>query len=328
MAHQQLLQRRGMCDQGAHAERRQGADHPVDPVPVDLEGHGRPLDAQVMDTDDPVQTLRDTVGLGDERGARHVAKLRQAAGLDDAPLAHDRDPVRQGLDLGEDMAGQQNRATRRLHLADGLLEDCLHQRIEAGSGLVEQQQVHVRGERGDQRHLLPIALGVGAGLLGRVQIEAIAQIIPSRPVPPAAQPGEDVDRLAAGEVRPELDVTGYVGEPPVQRDGVVPGIAAQQTDGPAVGAQQSQQHAHRRRLSGTVRAQEAVHLARRDLEVQSVQCTGAAEGLDQASRRDHGGVVHGDLTAPSRRLVRGRRRGRREARGRCLPRRPLLQGHR
>ena len=44
----------------------------------------------------------------------------------------------------------------------------------------------------------------------------------------AAQPAEQVDDLAAGEVGPQGDVAGHVGQPAVQGDGVAPGVAAEQ----------------------------------------------------------------------------------------------------
>ena len=73
-------------------------------------------------------------------------------------------------------------------LLDALLEDRLLQRVEAGGRLVEQEQLDVRGERRDQRDLLPVALRVGAALLGRVELEALEQLRAPRRVEPAAQP--------------------------------------------------------------------------------------------------------------------------------------------
>ena len=103
---------------------------------------------------------------------------------------------------------------------------------------------------------------------------------------PAAQPGEQVDGLAAGEARPQLDVAGHVGEPAVQLDRVVPGVAAEQPCGAGVGAQQAEQDADGGGLPGAVGSEEAVYLAGLDREVESVECAGAAEGLDQAGDRD------------------------------------------
>jgi hypothetical protein len=107
-------------------------------------------------------------------------------------------------------------------------------------------------------------------------------------VEPAAQPGEQVDGLPAGQVGPQLDVAGDVGEAAVQCDGVVPGIAAEQPGGPGVGAQQTQQNTDGGGLARAVGAEEAVDLAGLHREVESVQGPGLAEGLDQAGCGDGG----------------------------------------
>ena len=44
----------------------------------------------------------------------------------------------------------------------------------------------------------------------------------------ATQPGQEVDGLQAGKVGPQRHIAGHVGDPPVQRHRVVPGITAEQ----------------------------------------------------------------------------------------------------
>ena len=76
---------------------------------------------------------------------------------------------------------------RRRSSATHCAEDLLHQRVQARGRLVEDQQLDVGRQRGDQRDLLAVALGVGAALLGRVELEALEQLRPARLVQPAAQ---------------------------------------------------------------------------------------------------------------------------------------------
>ena len=111
-----------------------------------------------------VQPGRPAGQLGRDRGAGQVAQLGQRAGLDRPPVADDADPVAQRLDLGQDVAGQQHGAARR-RAPRGCtsLEHRLHQRVEAGGRLVEEQQLDVGGQRGDEGDLLPVALRVGRG---------------------------------------------------------------------------------------------------------------------------------------------------------------------
>ena len=111
------------------------------------------------------------------RGCAAGAAARQRAGLHGPALADDRDPVGQPLDLAEDVAGQQHGRARGRVLGDALVEDLLHQRVEPRGRLVEDQQLGVGGEGRDQRDLLPVALGVGAALLGRVELEPLEQLV-------------------------------------------------------------------------------------------------------------------------------------------------------
>jgi hypothetical protein len=144
----------------------------------------------------------------------------------DLALADDGDPVREDLDLRQDVRRQEYRAAGRLRLADAILEHRFHEGVQAGGRLVEQQQLDVAGERGDQGDLLPVALGVGASLLGRVEAEAFDQVVAAFTVELAAQPCEQVDRFAPREVGPQLDIAGHIGKPAVQLHRIGPWIPA------------------------------------------------------------------------------------------------------
>ena len=109
-------------------------------------------------------------------------------------------------------------------------------------------------------------------------------------VQPAAQPPEHVDRLAAGQVGPQVDLARHVRQPPVQGDRVAPRVAAEQPDVARVGAQEPEQHADGGRLARAVGAEEAVHLPRADGEVEPVERALGAERLDEPADRD--GVGH------------------------------------
>jgi hypothetical protein len=64
----------------------------------------------------------------------------------------------------------------RLGLRDAVLELGLHQWVETRGGLVQHEQLDVGGQRRDQRDLLPVALAIGASLLGRVELETLQQV--------------------------------------------------------------------------------------------------------------------------------------------------------
>ena len=64
----------------------------------------------------------------------------------------------------------------------GLPERHLHQRIEAASGLVEDQDVCPAREGSDELHLLAVAMRKGADLLVRFQLEAFDEPVAIRPI--------------------------------------------------------------------------------------------------------------------------------------------------
>jgi len=207
----------------------------------------------------------------------------------------DAQPVAECLDLAEDVAREEYRAALRADRVDLLAEDRFHERVEARGGFVEDEQVDVGGEGGDEGDLLPVALGVGAALLGGVELEALDEGGALGGVEAAAEPAEEVDDLAAGEGGPERDVTGHVGEAAVEGLDVGPRVAAEEDDRAGVGAQQPEEDAQGRGLAGAVGAEEAVDLAGPDLEVEAVEGDGRAEGLVEVAdldRSTHDMSVH------------------------------------
>jgi hypothetical protein len=78
----------------------------------------------------------------------------------------------------------------------------------------------------------------------------------------------------------------------VQLGGVAPGVAAEQPDLSRVGPQEAEDDPDGGGLAGAVGAEEAVHLAGGDGEVEPVERPRPPEGLDQTRDGDRG-VVHG-----------------------------------
>ena len=231
-----------------------------------------------------LQALRRPVGLGGDGRAGQLAQRVERARLHRAAGADDAHPIAERLDLGEDVARQQHRAALVADLLDAGLEHRLHQRVEAGGRLVEDQQLGRRRQARDQRHLLPVALRVGAGPLRGVELEAPDELVPSTLVDVAAEAGEQVDHLAAGELGPQAHVAGHVGEAAVQLDGVPPRVAPEQLHVTGVGAQEAEQHADGRRLARAVGTEEAVHLARLHHEVEAVERSAAIRTSSRARR--------------------------------------------
>jgi hypothetical protein len=292
VAQEQLLQGGRPADQAAHAHAGELPQRRVQRLGVDVEADPAVLPAQIVHAGQVGQPLRPADQLGLDGGTGQVAQVGERAGLHGPTVTDDGEPVAQRLDLGQDVAGQQHgAAAAALLLPDDLTEHLLHQRVQARGRLVQQQQLHIRGRRGDQRHLLPVTLGVRAPLLAGVQVEALQQLGAAPRVQPAAQPAEQVDHLATGQARPQRDVPGDVGQPPVQRGRVGPRVAAEQPRGTGIRPHQAQQHPDRGGLPGAVGAEEAVHLTGTHGQVQPVQGAGAPERLDQTVSANRVGHV-------------------------------------
>ena len=144
------------------------------------------------------------------------------------------------------------------------LEHGLHQRVEARRRLVEHEQLGVRGQRGDERDLLAVALGVACAPSwpGRARSARAGSARRRGSRPPRRRPSRSMASPPVSD-RPQADVAGHVGQAPVDGDRVAPRVAAEQGGRPAVGAQQPEQDADRRRLARAVGPEEAVHLPAR-----------------------------------------------------------------
>lgn len=123
------------------------------------------------------------------------------------------------LDLVKDVGGQEDGLPAPGRLPYQRLEPGLHERVQAGRRLVQQQHVRPGHQRRDQRELLPVALGVGAGPLSRVEPQPLDEFVPERHVHMAVQVPKIRQRLHTGQLRPYRyvpgDVAGDVADVPV-----------------------------------------------------------------------------------------------------------------
>ncbi len=185
------------------------------------------------------------------------------------------------------MAGKQHAAPLAAFFFDARAERGLHQRVKPCRRLVKDEQLRIGGERRDERDLLPVSLRVGARLFPRIEVEPLDQRISAFFVEPSAEPAEQVDHLAAGQVRPEGDIARHVSEPAVQRGGIVPGVAAEQARDSGVGAEQAEQDPDRRRLACSIRPEEAVHLPGPYVQIEAIERTSRPERFAQGGHFDH-----------------------------------------
>ncbi len=129
-----------------------------------------------------------------------MPEIGERTALDDPARPDDRDPVGERLDLGEDVAREEHGAPLLLRLPDALLEDGLHERVETRRGFIEEEELDVRGERGDERDLLPVALRIRPPLLPGIEVETLDELVAPALVDPAAR--REKRSIASPPVRP------------------------------------------------------------------------------------------------------------------------------
>ena len=289
VAQEQLLERRRLAGEGPHAgglERVEGRVQPRRCRPgtatrlpsitrsCTAAGRARPRAAS------PARRAID-VRVRWRRSAR-VPDSTQRPGADDA------DPVAQPLDLGQDVAAQQHGVAVVAESVDVLLEDGLHQRVEARGRLVEHEQLDVA--RTARRPAPPSAgcpwSSCGPSWSGRARTARSARRARFSSSPPRSRP-EQVDRLAAGEVGPQVHVAGHVGEPAVQ-GGRVGATGRRRAGGPSPPSLRSRPSSTRMvvDLPAPLGPRKPCTSPARDREVEAVEGADVAEGLDQAPDLD------------------------------------------
>ena len=183
-----------------------------------------------------------------------VAQALDAVHLDELAVADDRDAIAGPLDLGQDVAREEDRPALGLRLADEGVERLLDERIQARGRLVEDQQLRPVLERDDEADLLLVALRVLLELARRVDLEALDERRLVGRVDAAAQVGEVAQRLAAGQAVVQRELARDVADAPMDRDRVDGRLDAEH-EGPAAGRpDEVEDRPDRGRLAGAVRA--------------------------------------------------------------------------
>src|SRR5262249_30218931 len=121
-------------------------------------------------------------------------------------------------------------------------------------------------------------------------LEATEELLPVGSIDGAVDVGEEAQRLAAGERRPEVGLAGDVGEAAVDRRRVAPRVEPEDEGPTRRRPDETKEERDGRRLPGPVGAEVAEDLTRLDLEVEAVE-------------RDRGPVPLGELLGPDRRRM-------------------------
>ena len=208
--------------------------------------------------------------LGDER-----------SGIDDAG------PVSQTVGLLQVLSGQQDRRAALHQGTDNVPHLLTRARVEASGGLVEEDERGTGDERDRQVQSPPHPTGVSAYPLAACvgQAEGGQQLVCPLPRPTSAkaqQAPEEAQVLRAGERLIDAGVLSRHPDEAAHRVALADDVVPQDHRPAPGGGQQGGHHAQRRRLAGTVGAEQAVDDAGGDLQVQAVDGGEGAEGAGQA----------------------------------------------
>ncbi len=243
---------------------------------------------------------------------------------DDPPAQDDADPVAHFLCDLERVRAHQDRDAAAAHGPEDVLDQHRAAGIEAHHGLVDQHRARTVQERGahDQALLHPVREALDELVAPGAELEQLQQL-PGASVGcgrlEPVEPRVEAQQLRGGELLVEEGPVGDEAERllgPLRLAGEVVSV---DRDASGARTQQARDHADGRRLAGPIGAQEAVDLARRDVQADVVDGGEGAEGLDEIVDPDHLRRLARegeDQQPPLSREGRGRSSGRRSEAGR------------
>ena len=219
---------------------------------------------------------------------RDLTKVLERVDHDEPALAEDRDAMGDALDLREGVRREEHRSSLRAHLPQQRVEALLHQRVETGDRLVQDQQLGLVHEGLDQADLLAVA---GRELAHRpieLGVEALGERGAQAPVHAASELGQVVQYLRSGQLRVQGEIAGQETDPAADIEALGASVEPEHPRRARGRLDQVQEQPHRRRLARAVGAEEAEDLARLDLEVEVEEAVPGAVVLRKTLRSDRG----------------------------------------
>jgi hypothetical protein len=317
---EQVLERRERgceredADAGAAQGQRQGADGAL----VGLEAEAVLLGERMLDARLLARHLQRARVIGAAQpvaGAPLAAQVREGALVDDPSGVDDRHAVAQILHLRELVTGEQHRDPVVGEAADQQAHVAHAGRIEPRRGLVEDQQARAAQQGGRDPQALAHPVGVAADPVSRPrsELDDRKDLIDALLGAGAVERREQFEVLAAGEVGVEAGSLHEPGDALQRARALAQRVATEQLDSALGGRDQAERHAKGCRLAGSVRAEEAVDVARVDVQVDVIDGDYFVVALDQATCPDGRpvvGHVRGLVRRPRwRRGSRSRRAG-------------------
>ena len=245
--------------------------HPHDAVD-DLHAH-RAVEALEVDRQRVEVTFRRD--LDDGVGADRALELGRRVEREDAAAIHDRHPVTEAVRLFHVVRREQDRLPGLVQLAQYLPQGEPALRVEAGRGLVEEEDPGPVEDRPGHHqalgHTAGKRVGVGRRAIGQAKVfeRLIRGLLGFAPAHPEVQAVEE-EVLAHGEAAVERVGLGHHADDLLGQAGVGPHVDAADDRFAARRNDAGREHADRRRLARAVGPQQAEDLALVHLEVERV----------------------------------------------------------
>ena len=302
LAQKDVVERRGvelevLGPERLRVERTHDIDEVVAALEPDREAARVPLDrlAEVSERVDETPAL---VGVGGDHLHRGPSDLRLQRGRrslrDDVAVVDDPDPVGEHVGFLQILSGQEDRHVlfprESGHLGP---ERVAALWIEAGRRLVEEEDrgtVHEReGEVEPALHPAGVRLHLAAGRLGEADaFEQLAAALPPLGPRQTVQRALEAHVVVPAQEGVERGLLQRGADRLAHLRAVLDHVEAADRGAAARGRQERRQDVHGRRLAGPVGPEEAVDLARRDLEVDPVDGADLLELTDELLCADRG----------------------------------------
>ena len=186
-------------------------------------------------------------------------------------MIHHDHPVREALDVGELVGGQEDRPARRPEVGDERADDRLRLRVHACRRLVENQELRAPDERERERETLLLAAReqLVAPAPREGQPKQVQQMVGVDRV--RVEAGVEPEQLAGPSLRRDAATLEHQANPGVERCPVADRIQPEDAHGAAIRSAVPLEDLHGGRLPGAVRAEQRDELATGYREVEAVE---------------------------------------------------------
>ncbi len=225
----------------------------------------------------------------DVAGGGCGADLGERAFEDGATVVDDGDVVAEVLDEIELVAGEEDGGTSGGLLADDLAEGFDADRVEAGEGFVEDEQIGLVGEGDDELDSLLVAVGelleAGCGAVGESEaVEPVIGGLSGLGGGATVEAGEVDDLFSDAHAGVEAALFGHVAE--ATASGVGDGLVAP-ADVAGIEVDEAEDATHGGGLAGAVGPEEAEHAAWLRAEAAALEGDNIAEAFVEARELEH-----------------------------------------